>query len=213
MKKLIYITLAVVSIVLVASCSDNETYADQVKRERSAISKYIADSSVNVISETQFLAQDSTTDVGRNEWVLIENTGVYMQIVRKGCGERIKSGETATVLCRFSERNLITDSLQLSNTLVSSLDAWVDKMTVVNNSGTFQASFISGSSVMASVYGSTSVPQGWLAPLNFINVGRPQRAGDEIARVRIIIPHDQGHAYASQGVYPCLYDITYERGR
>ena len=38
-----------------------------------------------------------------------------MQIVEKGTGEVIKKGETATVLCRFTERNLLRDTVQLSN--------------------------------------------------------------------------------------------------
>jgi len=50
-------------------------------------------------------------------------------------------------------------------------------------------------------------------PLTYINLGRPINEGDEIAKVRLIVPHTQGQAYASQNVYPCLYDITYERGR
>ena len=31
-----------------------------------------------------------------------------MQIVRRGCGERIKNGESVNVLCRFNEYNLLT---------------------------------------------------------------------------------------------------------
>ena len=61
--------------------------------------------------------------------------------------------------------------------------------------------------------GSTTVPQGWLVPLTFINLGRYIHADDEIAKVRLIVPHDMGQAYATASVYPCLYDITYQRGR
>ena len=66
---------------------------------------------------------------------------------------------------------------------------------------------------MYRIYQSASVPAGWLVPLTYINLGRPINEGDEIAKVRLIVPHTQGQAYASQNVYPCLYDITYERGR
>lgn len=195
-----------------ASCRDNKTYADQKEAERSAINKFIADSAVRVISEEAFARQGYTTNVQRNEFVLIPSSGVYMQIVRNGVGEKIRNGETADVLCRFSERNLMTDSLQLSNN-VPYYSSVVDKMTVRNTSGTFTASFVRGESVMSSALNTTEVPAGWLVPLNYIRVGRPEAEGDEIAKVRLIVPHTSGHNYARQSVYPCLYDITYQRSR
>lgn len=195
-----------------ASCRDNKTYADQKEAERSAINKFIADSAVRVISEETFARQGYTTNVQRNEFVLISSSGVYMQIVRNGVGEKIRNGETVDVLCRFSERNLMTDSLQLSNN-VPYYSSVVDKMTVRNTSGTFTASFVRGESVMSSALNTTEVPAGWLVPLNYIRVGRPEAEGDEIAKVRLIVPHTSGHNYARQSVYPCLYDITYQRSR
>ncbi len=204
--------MAFFAMILAAACDDTETYAEQKDRERAAIQEYIRDSSVTVISEEQFFAQDTTTNLERNEYVLLNRSGVYMQIIRKGCGERIKPGETTTVLCRFKEWNLLTDSLQLTNEVMS-FAHMVDKMNVTNTSGSFSASFLSGQSVMASFYNSTSVPSGWLAPLSYIKVGRQSSPDEEIAKVKIIVPHTQGHRYASSGVYPCLYELTYERGR
>ncbi|MBR5060797.1 MAG: DUF4827 domain-containing protein [Prevotella sp.] len=214
MRKLTFLILCIVGMASFVACNDTETYAEQKEKERSAINKFIADSAVKVISETQFFAQDSTTDVSKNEFVLFESSGVYMQIIRKGCGEKLKDGETATVLCRFTERNLKrgADSIQLSNENLT-YSSIPEKMSVKNTSGTFSASFEKGSSIMYYTYGSASVPSGWLTPFSFINLGRPVKDGDEIAKVRLIVPHTQGHAYASQSVYPCLYDITYERGR
>ncbi len=215
MKKITYFLLALFAISAVVACSDEESYADQKKEERSAINRYIADSAVNVISETQFALQGNTTDVSKNEFVLFQSSGIYMQIVRKGCGTPIADGNTVTVLCRFTERNLKTDSVQLSNISDSKWDAVVDKMTVTRNSADYTGYFVKGESLLQAVYGgsSTAVPQGWLMPLGFINVGRPASATDEVAKVRIIVPHDKGHTYATQYVYPCLYDITYELGR
>ena len=48
-------------------------------------------------------------------------------------------------------------------------------------------------------------------PLNYVNVGRPEKEDDEVAKVRLIVPHSQGTADASSSVYPCYYEITYER--
>lgn len=208
MKKLSFILSALVLMVAFTSCHDHETYADLKKKERAAISDYIKREGVKVISEDDFKAKGYVTDTAKNEFVLFESTGIYMQIVRKGCGEPIKEGETADVLCRFYETNLLTDSLQLSNN-VQAYAHYVDKMTVTNSSGTFSATFVSG--VMSSVYG-TSVPTGWLVPLTYIKVGRPS-ANEQTAFVKLIVPHDSGQSYAVQYVYPCLYEIYYERGR
>lgn len=211
MRKIQCAILGLLALTLFAACSDTETYADKKKRETAAINKYIADSAVNVISEATFYAQDSTTDVSKNQFVLFESSGVYMQIIRKGCGEKIKDGETATVLCRFQESNLINgaDSIQLSNIGYSWL---VDKIMVKRSSATFTASFDTSSSLMYTAYSSAAVPSGWLVPLSYINIGRPANDGDQIAKVKLIVPHSQGQSYASQNVYPCLYEITFQRG-
>ena len=101
MKKLAGIAALMAAMVVVVSCSHTETYQERRDKEISAINSYIAEKRVKVISEATFFAQDSVTDVSKNEFVLFEASGVYMQIVRKGCGEKLKNGETATVLCRF----------------------------------------------------------------------------------------------------------------
>lgn len=212
MGKIKLALLACAALFTLMSCDDTESYADQKKKERSAIRSYIAKENIKVITEKEFHAQDSTTDVSKNEYVLFETTGVYMQIIREGCGEKLKDGETATVICRFKEWNLLTDSLQLANNIENSSLNFPDLMSVKNTSGTFKASFIQGSSVMYSIYGSGSVPAGWLAPLSYIKIGRPAKPGEEIAKVKLIVPHTQGHQYASSSVYPCLYEITYQRG-
>ncbi len=200
--------------VLIAfmACHDSETYADQKDRERDAINAYIVKKGINPISEKQFEQQGYSTNLERNEYVLFDATGVYMQIVRKGCGEKLKDGEAATLLCRFTEYNILGDSVQLSNENLY-YSGIVDKISVRNTSGTFTASFDTGSSLMARTYSSASVPQGWLVPLTYINIGRPQTADEEVAKVNIIVPHTQGQYYATQNVIPCAYEITYQRGR
>ena len=211
MKKILFALAALVCVVGVSSCDDTETYAEQRDRENSAISQFLRDSSITVINETQFREQNYTTNLDDNEFVVMQNTGVYMQIVRKGDGSPIKSGETTTVLCRFTERNLLTDSIQLTNEVLA-FASIPEKMNVTNTNGTFSASFDTSSSLMYTFYGSASVPSGWLVPLSYINLSR-HTADDAIAKVRLIVPSTQGHQYASSGVYPCYYSITYEKGR
>lgn len=200
--------LAICAILLMSACHDTETYADQKDRERAAISKFIAAQGIKVISESEF-KRDTITDVSKREFVLFENTGVYMQIVRRGCGAKVKNGETANVLCRFNEYNLLADSLRLTNNNIS-YSSLPDKFAVTNTLGTFTASFISGA--IRTTYSTTSVPSGWLIPLSYINLGRVTKEGEEVAKVNLIVPHSQGTSYALSKVYPCYYEITYERG-
>ena len=197
--------------MLFASCKKYETYAEQKENEVDAINAFIAKKGIKVISESEFFAKDSMTDATRNEYVLFNSSGVYMQIVHKGCGSKIKNNETVKVLCRFDERNVMTDSLRLS-----SVPRYTENMTVTNNNSTFSASFVSSPpeevSLMTSAYGSTSVPSGWLVPFSYIKVGRPVKETDEVAEVNLIIPHTQGHSYASQNVTPYFYNISFQRG-
>jgi hypothetical protein len=209
------ITLLAVLLCCIAtlfSCKDSDTYADQKERERSAISKYIRDNNIKVISEEEFLAKDTVTDVSKNEYVLFTNTGVYMQIVNRGVGEILKHNENTNVLCRYKEINLLTDSLQSSN-IDMAFSSLVDKMTVRRYYSTYTASFDHSSSLMARIYNSTSVPNGWLVPLAYIKLGRLVNDTDNLAKVNLIVPHSEGQANASQRVYPCFYTITYQRGK
>ena len=258
MKKLLSLALLAMLMLAFASCHHTETYAEQKERELTAINKFLVEDGINVISEETFKAQNYTTDLKRNEFVLFDNierfisdssfviigedqfkeqgektvgdkqfvyltkSGVYMQIVRQGCGEVLRDGETATVLCRFVESNLMlgADSVTLTNIspiyrndgTVTNPDLIVEKMIVTNTQGTFNGIF-DLTSLMYQNYQSQVVPQGWLVPFSYIKLGRPSKADDEIAKVRLIVPHDQGNLAASRNVVPFYYEITFERGR
>ena len=216
MKKLLLICLAAIAVL--SSCNDYETYGDKKEKERNAISKFISDSSIVVISEDQFVTQGYVTNVDRNEFVKLNKSGVYMQIVRVGCGEKLKDGETANLCCRFEEFNIIKETYPCSNN--STYKAEIpDVMRVSCSGGTFSASYTNSACIefdgskygnMCYTYGA-SVPAGWLAPLSYIKVGRPQSIDDDIARVRLIVPHSQGHTIAAQDVEPYYYEVTYQK--
>ena len=138
-----------------------------------------------------------------------------MQIVRKGAGEKMRNGQQKRIICRYTEFNILRDSIQTTNNSTY----WQtnpDIMDVTDTYGTFTASFntsVNGGGAMYQFYGSKAVPAGWLIPLTYINVGRQMSADDEIAKVRLIVPHSQGHSDASSNVYPCFYEITYQEMR
>ena len=206
MKKLLLICIAVIAVL--SSCNDYETYGDRKEKERNAISKFVSDNNIIVIDEDQFLLKGATTDTTRNEFVKLNKSGVYMQIVREGCGEKLKDGETANICCRFKEFNIEADTTTLRNDIDIN-SATVDVMRVTNTSGTFSGSFTKG--IMISAYSTASVPAGWLVPLAYIKVGRPQSLTEENAKVRLIVPHSQGHTIAAQDVVPYYYEITFEK--
>lgn len=222
MKKILIFLFAILAAAEFISCSKTETYAEKRKKEDAAISQFLTGKTqmgklfahgepISVLSEEDFENNGFKTDTTKNEYVLFESTGVYMQIVRPGCGETIKQGETTSVLCRFVEANLLSDSLQLTN-MTTSTHYLYDKMTVSNSYGTLTGIFDNTYSVMNQVYQSTSVPGGWLVPLQYIKLGRQSSADVEIAKVRVVVPSSQGQSNASMNTYPCFYEITYERG-
>ena len=217
MKKFILIIIAAIAVL--ASCNDYETYGDKKEKERNAISKFIADSSITVISEDVFVQNGYKTDLTRNEYVKLDKSGVYMQIVRPGCGEKLKDGETTNIVCRYSEFNILEDVFTSTNN-TAYLAPIPDVMRITRTSGTFSAIFTKSASLTFSsntygnmyyTYGSASVPSGWLVPFTYINIGLPQSEDEEVAKVRLIVPHSQGHSSASGNVVPYFYEIIFQR--
>ena len=207
MKRSIYTFMVLAALLLASACTDYETYGELKEKERDAIEKFINDSSFVIISESQFHNQGDLT-VGDKQFVKLDKSGVYMQIVRPGCGESIKDGETLTILCRFTEESII-DTTILFNSYYYVFDP--DIMTVTRTGSTYTAMFNEG--IMYSTYGS-SVPEGWLVPLQYIKLGRLTKPEDELARVKLIVPHSQGTTNnAKANVRPYYYDITFQRGR
>lgn len=205
MKKLIYsVFLLLVAGAAFQACDDTETYAEMKEKERDAINAFIRSEGINVIDLEQFYEQDSLTDVDNNEFVLFKDNGVYMQIVRKGTGSPLADGERADIIARYYEVNIKSGDT-LSGNIYNAANP--DLLTVKNTSGSYTGSFTSG--YMYQYYGS-SVPSGWLVPMPYINLGR---ALGSIAKVRLIVPHSQGQSTATSYVYPCYYEITYQKGR
>lgn len=230
MKKYIVLCLAlVVTAIALVSCGQSDTsYAEQKKRESKAIESFVKREvvivhdgdtllyigKINPITEEEFVNQDSTTNLERNEYVRFSRTGIYMQIVRKGTGTYIGRNETRQVSARFWEYNILGDSLQLSNVNGAYIGN-PEVMNISNNYGTFSGSYDTTSptgSLIYNMYGSSSVIAGWLAAMPYLRLGR--QSGEEgVAKVRLIVPHGQGQIHATTNVYPCFYELTLTGGR
>jgi len=204
MKK-IFLALAIGSaLTATVSCSNYETYADQKKKERNAISDFISYKNIRTISEEDFRANGNTTNVANNEYVYMNNSGVYMQIVRKGAGKPLQDEETTELYIRFYQMSIFDTTNVVTNRFSPYLP---DVMSITKSGTSYTASFTQGA--MYNSYGA-SVPAGWLVPFNYINVDNAT-ATEDISMVRLIVPHTQGHSVATSNVYPYFYEITFQR--
>lgn len=208
MNRNILTLLVLACLTLLTACDDYETYGEKKEKERKAIKSFISSQNITPISETQFHEQGDVTNVDNNEYVYMEKSGVYMQIERQGCGEKLQKNETLGILARFIEVNLFSSDEAISD---YSYPYNETKMYVQKTGSTITARFVEG--VMKDTYGE-SVPTGWLVPLTYINIGRDtQSPDDQLAKVRLIVPHSQGNSIATANVYPYYYEITFERQR
>ena len=195
MKKLTFFFLALMALCIgFQACDDTKTYAEMLEDEDNAIEAFIRDSNITVISQSQFYAQDSTTDPAKNEFVQLAS-GVYMQILDKGVEDKsdtVKNNDL--ILVRFMEYSLLDKDTTLSNL---SIPYMVDEFKYTVSSSSIAGIFTQG--LMYSWYDYTAVPAGWLVPLPYVR---------DRAHVRLIVPSKMGHQGAMQYVYPYYYDIT-----
>lgn len=194
----------------IQSCDNSKTYAELKEDEREAIRRFIELKNIKVIDEDQFRAQDSTTNVANNEYVLFEESGVYMQVLNRGNGEVLSDGRYE-ILTRYWEEVIAEDGT--SDTLSSNMNPnsfpYPDEFILTKTSNSLSASF-AGYGAMYQAHGSAYVPSGWLLPLNYLKVGR-EISGRSM--VKLIVPHSEGTSTASGQVVPCHYEITYQMSR
>lgn len=197
MKKLalLFLTLLVGGFVFHA-CDDTKTYAEMLEEEKKAISKFIKDNNIKVITAKEFEANDNQTDTVKNEFVQFSN-GVYMQIYDKGNGDSIRHRDVVTV--RLMEYNIFTeDTTNASNFAAAQ---YLDSFDYTISGDQIYGRFRIGSGEYGAFYyyyRSVSVPEGWLTCLPYIHSN---------ARVKLIVPSKAGHENALQYVYPFFYDL------
>lgn len=217
-----YLLWAVTALIMLAlqSCNSGKTYAEMKEEEADAINKYILENDIKVISEADFAAQDSTTK--ENEYVLLDESGVYMHVDNRGPGKEVLGDGTYNIAVRFVEVALQTRTdlgMTAGDTLLANFHVANPSYTIKGEdlkltiSGeSYSASFIGYNSNMYNVYGTQSVPSGWLIPFRYLTPGRTTDS-EKIARVKLIVPHSQGTSSATQSVYPCFYELTYNMTR
>ena len=201
-KAIKYIFAFFAFVLLVVSCDDTVTYSEMKEKERKAVNRFVKEKGIKVISYAEFIANDTVTNVEKNEFVEIDD--VYMQIINNpknaSDARKINPGDSRNMLVRYHEYNIMDADTISSNRFLPN----PDEMRVTNTSGSYSATFTSG--VMPDIYGN-AVPTGWLTPLNYLYFTRNT---SNLAEVILIVPHSKGTVTASNYVYPCLYRISFQ---
>ena len=219
MKKIkLFFAVFCTLVFCLQSCDNGKTYAEMKEEEADAINAWILNHNYQVISEKDFYNQDTITN--ENQFVLFEESGVYMNILQQGEGDSKLADGYYEIASRyievaiqtrdemFSAGDTLSGNMNLYNyPLYTANSSWslpqymlypeVYKLTI---SGTSYSAAFTESYQMYSIYGTTSVPSGWLIPFNYIKVGR-EISGR--SKVRLIVPHSEGQSDASASVYPC----------
>ncbi len=192
------------------ACNDGKTYAEMKEEEREAIQRFIEVNDIKVISEDQFAEQDSLTNLDKNEYVLFEESGIYMQVIERGNGKVLEDGRHE-ILARYLEEQINMDGTSDTLTLntISSAFPHPDEFMLTKMDNELTATFTYGGAMYNS-YNSLAVPAGWLLPFNYIKAGR-EISGR--AKIKLIVPHSKGTSSASQRVRACFYEITYQLSR
>lgn len=206
MKKLIFIVFGIVFFSsFLTSCKEKEeTYAEQKEREAKQVRAWLDSHNIDRITLKEFLKDTITDnpftgpDSTRNEYVLFEDNGVYMQIIRRGEGHIIESGNTWNMNARYVEVYVSSGDTLTMNLFQQDPDVF----SVTRTGDNYTASFKSG--IMVRAYG-YSVPNAWLMAMPFI---KPVVYNGSSAKVRLIVPHNQGTQTAATSVYPAFYEIT-----
>ena len=175
--KLFFAVVCVVACCL-QSCNNGKTYAEMKEDEADAINAWILNHDYQVISERDFYNQDTITN--ENQFVLFEESGVYMNIIQPGEGtSKLADGyyEMASRYFEIAMQNrdgmfAVGDTLSGNMNLLDypayrvnsswSLSQYmlypeVYKLTIRGSS--YSAAFTE-SYQMYSIYGTTSVPSG-----------------------------------------------------
>ena len=78
MKKILPFIFALMAVsAIFCACDETKTYAEKMEEEDNAIEEFIRDSSITVLSQSEFYANDSVTDVSKNEIARMDAQKVY----------------------------------------------------------------------------------------------------------------------------------------
>lgn len=172
-----------------AACSNSETYADKLKSERKSISRLINEKNIIVLN-----SYPASGVFKENEYFRDPITGVYINVIDSGNGNRASIAKRSEVNVRF--KDAITFGLSSPDTLSNNIPGYqplsfvygITATYTASTQGTFEYRFLS---------------PGIVAPLEYVG---------ENAKVRLIVPFASGSTLQLAAFTPLYYtELQYTR--
>lgn len=184
MKKLIGGIFAILILaVIFSACDDTESYADKLKKEKKNISNFLSENNIELIYE--YPEEGKFKD---NQFFFDKSTGIYLQVVDTGNGNRASANGTLTkVNVRYKQTRMLPDTTTYS---------------IMGNYGDQPLSFVYG---LTTTYtnSSSSYSNGYyfLSPA----LAYPLKYVGEQGVVKMLIPFSQGSYYQQYYSYGAVY--------
>lgn len=170
--------------MLTTSCSSSETYADKLKSERKNINAFLGEKEIELL--------DTYPENGvfkENQYFRDPDTGVYINVVDSGNGNRAKTDQMAQVYFRFWDTATLPVA---SSTISTSLE---DQPGVQPVSFTYGNSNSYINSNQNDYFSYIYLSPGVTVPLKYVGEG---------AVVKLIVPFAQGSTYQNLA-YQAMY--------
>lgn len=174
-----------------SACSNSETYADKLKSERKNISRFINEKNIIVLN-----SYPASGVFKENEYFRDALTGVYINVIDSGNGNRASVAKRSEVSVRF--RDAMTLPASESDTTSNDL-AIQGSQPMVFTYG-IVSTYLNSS---LKTYDYSFLSPGVAAPLQYVG---------ENARVRLIVPFASGSTY-QLAMFKAMYytELQYTR--
>lgn len=184
MKKVICIALMSIGLAILFSSCGGETYADKLKKANKAISRYIDEKNINVITE---YPKDGIF-LNENDYFKEPKTGAYIHVINPGNDDKPVVGKTDVYLRYGYVLDLIKkDTLSYGNEHGTYMDFRYGLTSTYTQSS---------QNVDAQEYG-------FLSPACVI--GLEYGLGNN-AEISMIVPFESGSAYQQYAYTPFFYE-------
>lgn len=189
MKKALGLICLIVGLCIAfGACSNSDTYADKLKRERKNISRFINENNIVILKE-----YPKSGVFKENEFFVDPVSGVYINVVDSGNGKRaIQATSVETLNSQVTVR--FNDAMTLpaadSDTVSNNLPGLQPISFIYGQTTTYTA--VSSSNTMDYIYLSSGI----VAPLQYVG---------EKAKVRLIVPFASGSSYQAAAYLPMYY--------
>lgn len=175
--------------VVFAACSSSETYADKLKNERKNISRFINEHDIVVLN-----SYPASGVFKENEFFRDPVTGVYINVIDSGNGNRASVAKRSEVNVRFWDA--MTLPAAESDTISNNIPGRQPFSFTYGITATYSSS---NSNLLEYYYLSAGIT----APLQYVG---------ENARVRLIVPFASGSSFQLTAFKPIYYtQLQYTR--